>query len=93
VETRYGVLVMAAKPSLERALEALKRDPTHPVRARVDDLTVELRAVTEPAAQVPGPVEGVAMGQTQKASLLGLMADDPDLVDQMYSMVYRAALE
>jgi hypothetical protein len=42
---------MVAKPSLQEALEALKRDPTHPVRARVDDLTVELRAVTEPAAE------------------------------------------
>jgi hypothetical protein len=33
---------------LEEALEALKRDPTHPVRVRVDDtLTVEVRAVKE----------------------------------------------
>lgn len=32
---------------LDQAVEALKRDPTHPVRARVDELTVELRAVPE----------------------------------------------
>jgi hypothetical protein len=36
-----------ATRALEEAIEALKRDPTHPVRARVDDLTVELRAVPE----------------------------------------------
>jgi hypothetical protein len=36
--------------ALDEAIEALKRDPSHPVRARVDDLTVELRAVAEPAA-------------------------------------------
>ena len=32
---------------LDEAIQALKRDPTHPVRVRVDEeLTVELRAVT-----------------------------------------------
>ncbi|MEI9954315.1 MAG: hypothetical protein WDO74_36435 [Pseudomonadota bacterium] len=35
---------------LERAIQALKRDPTHPVRVRVDEeLTVEVRVV-EPTA-------------------------------------------
>jgi hypothetical protein len=35
---------------LDEAIQALKRDPTHPVRVRVDEeLTVEVRAV-EPAA-------------------------------------------
>jgi hypothetical protein len=35
---------------LDEAIQALKRDPTHPVRVRVDEgLTVELRAV-EPTA-------------------------------------------
>jgi hypothetical protein len=38
-----------ASRALDDAIEALKRDPTHPVRARVDDLTVELRAVPEPS--------------------------------------------
>jgi hypothetical protein len=32
---------------LDQAVEALKRDPAHPVLARVDELTVELRAVPE----------------------------------------------
>jgi hypothetical protein len=33
--------------ALDQAVEALKRDPTHPVRARVGDMTVELRAVPD----------------------------------------------
>jgi hypothetical protein len=50
---------MSQPLSLDQALEALKRDPTHPVRARVDDeLTVEVRAVqetpAEPRALAPG---------------------------------------
>ncbi|MGA3123561.1 MAG: hypothetical protein ABSF69_22560 [Polyangiaceae bacterium] len=56
--------------ALEAALEALKRDPTHPVRARVDDLTVELRAIAEPALRVP-------------PSVVGLFADEPDLLDEV----------
>ena len=36
--------------ALDEAIQALKRDPTHPVRVRVDEeLTVEVRAV-EPLA-------------------------------------------
>jgi hypothetical protein len=31
--------------NLEEAVEALKRDPSRPVRAQVDDLDLELRAV------------------------------------------------
>jgi len=31
--------------NLEKAVEALKRDPSRPVRAQVDDLDLELRAV------------------------------------------------
>jgi hypothetical protein len=35
---------------LDEAIQALKRDPTHPVRVRVDEeLTVEVRAVDEQA--------------------------------------------
>jgi hypothetical protein len=63
--------------ALEQALEALKRDPTHPVRARVDDLTVELRAIVEPAQQMP-------------PSVVGLFADEPDLVDAVCEQAMRA---
>ena len=64
--------------ALEQALEALKRDPTHPVRARVDDdLTVELRAIEEPALQAP-------------PSVVGLFADEPELVDAVCEQAMRA---
>jgi hypothetical protein len=33
--------------ALDQAVEALKRDPTRAVRARVGDMTVELRAVPD----------------------------------------------
>ncbi|HEY4015550.1 MAG TPA: hypothetical protein VGM06_19545 [Polyangiaceae bacterium] len=38
---------MAQHLALDQAVEALKRDPTHAVRARVGDLMVELRAVQD----------------------------------------------
>ena len=44
---------------LQEAVAALKRDPAQPVRARVDDLEVELRAVTE-ARPAPGLAERIA---------------------------------
>jgi hypothetical protein len=40
--------------TLEEALMALKHDPSHPVRAHVDDLDVELRAVPHRRRQGPG---------------------------------------
>ena len=38
---------MAQPLALDQAVEALKRDPTHTLRARVGDMTVELRAVPD----------------------------------------------
>lgn len=43
---------MSQPLALDQAVEALKRDPTHTVRARVGDMTVELRAVTDAAHAV-----------------------------------------
>jgi hypothetical protein len=37
--------------TIGEAIKQLQRDPTHPVRARVGSLTIEVRAVTEPSAQ------------------------------------------
>ena len=37
--------------TIHEAVEQLKRDPSHPVRTRVGDLTIEVRAVIEPLAQ------------------------------------------
>jgi hypothetical protein len=48
---------------LDQAVEALKRDPTHAVRARVDDLTVEIRAVPE------GPTRPLAPGEKSAADV------------------------
>ena len=36
--------------TLEELVEQLKRDPGHPVRTRLGDLTIEVRAVAEPRA-------------------------------------------
>ena len=36
--------------TIEEAVEQLKRDPTQPVRTRVGDLTIEVRAVAEPTS-------------------------------------------
>ena len=52
--------------ALDEALKALKRDPTQPVRARVDDeLTVEVRAVTDETAEV----QSLAPGEKSAADL------------------------
>jgi hypothetical protein len=48
---------------LDQAVEALKLDPTHAVRARVDDLTVEIRAVPE------GPTRPLAPGEKSAADV------------------------
>ena len=54
-ETGFGSCypwLMGEPLPLDEAIQALRRDPTHPVRVRVDDeLTVEVRAVHEPAGQ------------------------------------------
>ena len=59
---------MADPLALDQAVEALKRDPTHAVRVRMGDMTVELRAVPDAppaiersaadALRVIGPWEG-----------------------------------
>ncbi len=46
--------------TLDEAVAQLKRDPSHPVRARVDNLDVELRAV--PSDQGQEPAEDVMCG-------------------------------
>jgi hypothetical protein len=40
--------------TLEEALARLRRDPGHPVRAHVDDLDLELRAVPSRRREAPG---------------------------------------
>jgi len=59
-----AMLFFVSQPlPLDQAVEALKRDPTHAVRARVDDLTVEIRAVPE------GPTRQLAPGEKSAADV------------------------
>jgi hypothetical protein len=67
---------MAAKPSLEQAIETLRRDPRQPVRAQVGDLTVELRAVAD-AVEPSTPIEG-------------LFANEPGLIDEICEEAMQA---
>ena len=61
-------------PSLEEAVAELKRDPSHPVHARVDGLDFELRIIpsneTKPGfgarLAAIGPWEGVALDDLMK---------------------------
>ncbi len=48
--SRYAWFVTNPIDSLAEAVLALKRDPTRPVRAQVDDLTVEIRTVAAASA-------------------------------------------
>ena len=59
-----GRLSFVSQPlSLDQAVEALKRDPTQAVWARVDDLTVEIRAVPE------GPTRQLVPGEKSAADV------------------------
>ena len=74
---------MASDPrSLEEALAALRRDPSRAVRATVDDLTVELRAVppapAEPTRTLGEALRGVIWhGDGSLAELLTFFAHAP----------------
>lgn len=41
--------------SLEEAVAALRSDPSRPVRAKIDELIVELRAVESPSSTIGRP--------------------------------------
>jgi hypothetical protein len=77
--------------SLEEAVAELKRDPSHPVHARVDGLDVEIRVVpsidTHPGAGARlaaiGPWEGIALDELDRilpqAREAGGSAPAPDM--------------
>ena len=46
-----GALGYGMVKTIEEAIEQLRRDPTRPVRTRVGNLTIEVRAVVEPPAR------------------------------------------
>lgn len=70
-----------ASQSTDELLAAIRRLPLDERRRLIE------RAVHEAAEDTPKPPPVAA---SPAPSLLGLMADDPELVDQMCSFVYQA---
>ena len=70
-----------AAPTLDELLAAIRRLP------RDERLRLIERAAHETAEDTPRPAP---VGDSRVPSLLGLMADEPDLVDPMCSIVYQA---
>jgi hypothetical protein len=70
-----------AASTLDDLLAAIRRLPLG------ERLRLIERAAHEAAEDTPRPP---AAGGSAARSLLGLMADEPDLVDQMCSLVYQA---
>lgn len=64
--------------TLEEVVEQLRQDPRHPVRTRVGDLMIEVRAVVEPPAQrsAADVFDGIGpwSGETTE-EILGILAD------------------
>jgi hypothetical protein len=56
--------------NLEEAVAELKRDPSHPVHARVDDLEVELRVVADKTVAPADIFAGVGPWQGQSTEEL-----------------------
>lgn len=70
-----------ASPSTDELLAAIRRLPLDERRRLI------VRAMHDADEDTPKPP---SVGASSAPSLLGLMADDPELVDQMCSLVYQA---
>lgn len=82
---------MSVFHSIDEAVRELRRDPSRPVRAHLDDLDIELRAVEPPARPVRlgdflaslGPWEGEAeedlLARLRDARHTGGSAEPPEL--------------
>lgn len=70
-----------ASPSTDELLAAIRRLPLDERRRLIE------RAVHDADEDTPKPAP---VGVSPAPSLLGLMADEPELVDQMCSLVYQA---
>jgi hypothetical protein len=70
-----------AIPTMNELLVAIRRLPLD------ERLRLIERAAHEVAEDTP---KAPPVGESSTPSLLGLMADEPDLVDRMCSMVYQA---
>jgi hypothetical protein len=79
----WGILESVSQPlPLDEAVRALKRDPTQPVVARVDDLTVEMRTV--PAL---GPI---ATPRTIGEALAGVEWHGDETLDELLAFFAEA---
>jgi hypothetical protein len=76
-----GIMQQMAAPTLDDLLAAIRRLPLD------ERLRLIERAAHEAAEDTPKPAQ---VSDSRVPSLLGLMADEPDLVDQMCSFVYQA---
>lgn len=70
-----------ATPSIDELLATIRRLPLDERRRLIE------RAVRETDEDTPKPP---AVGQSSAPSLLGLMADEPDVVDQVCTLAYEA---
>jgi hypothetical protein len=77
--TRYTSLV--ASPSIDELLSAIRHLPLE------DRLRLIERARREATEDTPAPADA---RQVAPRSLLGLMADEPDVVDEMCALAYEA---
>jgi hypothetical protein len=75
-------LTVAQPLPLDEAVRALKRDPTQPVVARVDDLTVEMRTL-------PGSAVGVMPGTIGEA-LAGIEWHGDETLDELLAFFAEA---
>ena len=67
---------------LDEAVRALKRDPTQPVVARVDDLTVEMRTVTA--------VHPAMAPRTVREALAGVAWHGDETLDELLAFFAEA---
>ena len=70
-----------ATPSIDELLAGIRRLPLDERRRLIE------RAGREADEDTPKPP---VVGQSSAPSLLGLMADEPDVVDQMCTLAYEA---
>jgi hypothetical protein len=70
-----------ATPSIDELLATIRRLPLDERRRLIE------RAAHEADEDTPKPP---TVGQSSAPSLLGLMADEPDVVDQMCALAYEA---
>ena len=73
-----------ASPSVDELLSAIRHLPLE------ERLRLIERAAQEASEDTPAPAEA---RQVSPRPLLGLMADEPDVVDEMCSLAYEARSE